>query len=156
MASEKDREEFYKIYKQTFERNKFEGKQKDLFENLMTKCKPISSLFFAEYEGRRIATAYVVYYGDRATYLYGASSNENRDVMAPYLLHWSIMKDAKENGYKSYDFWGIAPQTAKEHDWKGLTNFKKKFGGKEVALVGAYDHIIQKDLYEAFLQKHEL
>ena len=152
----KDRQEFYKIYKQTFERNKFEGKQKDLFEHLMTACKPISSLFFAEHEDKRIATAYVFYYGDRATYLYGASSNENRELMAPYLLHWEIMRDAKKKSYKTYDFWGIAPKKSKEHNWQGLTNFKKKFGGKEVALMGAYDHIIQKDLYEVFLQKHEL
>ena len=152
----KDREEFYKIYKQTFERNKFSGKEKELFENLMPNCKEISKLYFAEYNGERIATAYVIYYGARATYLYGASSNENREVMSPYLLHWEIMKDAKKEGFKIYDLWGIAPSTAKDHDWKGLTNFKKKFGGEEITFIGAYDYIIQKDLYEVFLQKHEL
>jgi len=155
-VSDKDRKRFFELYSQTFNRNEFEGKEEDLFINLMPNCKDISKLFFAEYEGKTLATAYVIYFGGRATYLYGASSNENREVMAPYLLHWEIMKDAKASGYKEYDFWGIAPESAPDHKWQGITSFKKKFGGTQPSFIGAYDYIIQKDLYEAFLGKHEL
>jgi len=148
--------EFFSLYDATFSRKGLDKKDLPFFENLIKSCEPISKLYFAEYEGKNLATELVIYYGDRATYLYGASSDENREMMAPYLMHWEVMKDAKKIGMKEYDLWGIAPPEAEEgHDWEGITDFKKKFGGKTVTLIGAYDYIIQKDLYEAFLKKHE-
>lgn len=148
--------DFFEIYDQTFSRKKLDKKDLPFFENLMMECKSIGKLYFAEYEGKRLATEFVIYYGERATYFYGASLNENREVMAPYLMHWEVMKEAKKAGFKEYDLWGIANPGDNEHEWIGITDFKKKFGGREVALIGAYDLVIKKDLYEAFLKKHEL
>ena len=76
--------------------------------------------------------------------------------MAPHALHWHIIQDAKKKGYREYDFWGIAKdETDTKHEWYGLSRFKKTFGGNYTSFVGAYDYIIQKDLYEAFIKKHE-
>jgi lipid II:glycine glycyltransferase (peptidoglycan interpeptide bridge formation enzyme) len=147
---------FFEIYDQTFSRKKLEKKDLPFFERLMGECKSIAKLYFAEYEGKKLATEFVIYYGNRATYLYGASLDESREVMAPYLMHWEVMKEAKKNGFKEYDLWGIATPGDEKHEWIGITDFKKKFGGREVALIGSYDLVIQKDLYEAFLKKHEL
>lgn len=56
-----------------------------------------------------LAAAIVTYFKDTATYYFGASSNQHRNVMAPYLLHWQAILDARTNGYKYYDFFGISP-----------------------------------------------
>jgi len=42
-----------------------------------------------------------------AIYLYGASSDEERNRMPNHLLQWRAMLWAKERGCAVYDFWGI-------------------------------------------------
>ena len=148
--------DFYEIYKKTFKRNKFEGKDINFFHNYFQCCNKFSKIFVAKVEDKILASAIVVCFGNRATYLYGASSNQMREYMAPHALHWHIIQDAKKKGYREYDFWGIAKdETDTKHEWYGLSRFKKTFGGNYTSFVGAYDYIIQKDLYEAFIKKHE-
>ncbi len=77
-----------------------------------------------------LAAALVVYFKDTAIYYFGASSNQHRNTMAPYLLHWKIIQDAKKQGYKTYDFFGIAPENEPNHPWSSVTEFKLKFGGQ--------------------------
>lgn len=148
---------FYKLYEQTFERNKFEGKGINFFEDYAKHCSEFSKLFIAQSENNILASAIIVYFGNRVTYFYGASSNTLKEYMAPYALHWHIIQDAKKQGYKEYDFWGIAKdETDSEHDWHGLTRFKKQFGGDQLNFIGAYDYVIQDNLYQEFIKKHEL
>lgn len=147
--------DFFRLYRKTCVRDKFEGKDKEMFLRLFEGMGRQAELFFAEAAGRRLATAIVMYYGGRATYLYGASDDEQRNYMAPYLLHWEIMMEAKRRGYREYDFWGVAPSLDKPHEWAGLTVFKKKFGGEQLDLVGAWDYVLQQDKYDAFVRKHE-
>lgn len=147
---------FYKIYRETFTRNKFEGKSLSFFETLVENTAPLLRLYIAEYNKKPIASALIIYFGDRATYLYGASRDKYREVMAPSALHWHIIKDAKTNGFTEYDWWGVArDEHDSEHDWHGLTRFKKQFGGEQRNWVGAYDYVMQKELYETFVAKHE-
>lgn len=67
----------------------------------------ILKLYVAEYEGRVIAANLVVFYGETCTYLHGASDDEYRNVMAPYLLQWQQIRDAKKTGCVRYDFGGV-------------------------------------------------
>ena len=70
---------------------------------------------------------------ETATYYYGASDIQYRKYMAPYLIHWHAIQDAKSVGITQYDLFGIAPPDEPKHPWHGITSFKKKFGGKGVA-----------------------
>jgi len=97
-----------------------------------------------------LASAIVSFYKNRATYLFGASSDEMRNVMAPYELHWKIIAEAKRRGCTEYDFFGIAPDDDKKHPWAGVTSFKKKFGGKQVDLLGSWDLILRSNEYRVF------
>ena len=147
---------FYKLYKTTFERNKFDGKNLDFFKTYLKYCGEFSKIFVAKVDKKVLSAAIIVYFGNRATYLYGASSSEMREYMAPNGLHWHIIKDAKQQGCTEYDFWGVAKNEDDEnHDWHGFTKFKKKFGGEQLDFIGAYDYVIQKDPYEEFIKKHE-
>lgn len=147
---------FHSLYKITFKRNKFEGKDINFFQNYIKNCGEFSKIFVAEVNNIILASAIIVYFGKRATYFYGASSNDMREYMAPNALHWHIIKDAKKNGYLEYDFWWIAKdENDLEHEWHWITKFKKKFGGNQLNFIWAYDYIIQKDLYEKFIKKYE-
>jgi len=85
--------------------------------------------------GVPVAAAFNIYFGGTATYLFGASSDEYRNLMAPHLLQWKMILDAKTRGYKYYDFWGINPRDEKSPNyyprWEGFSRFKRGFVEKE-------------------------
>lgn len=89
-----------------------------------------------------LASIFVVRWGEAATYLYGASSGRFRNLMAPYLIQWEAILDAKIKGCKYYDFWGVD-----ERKWSGVTRFKKGFGGEEIEYVGSWDHVFKSGWY---------
>lgn len=104
-----------------------------------------ASVYFAEKEinGQAVilSAAIMVFYNQQAVYLHGASDYDYRRDMAPYLMQWQAIKDAKTRGCRSYDFWGIAPATsALAKKWAGITRFKQGFGGLEVKYDGAFDY----------------
>jgi len=141
----KDVESYYKILEQTLARDKFSGHKKDFYEKMLEilGSHHHAKMYLAEYEKEIIAGMILTYYKDTAIYYYGASSNKNREVMAPYLLQWTAIKDAKERGFKHYDFLGIAPPDAKNHPWAGVTDFKLKFGGRTVEYVKAREFVFK-------------
>ncbi len=96
------------------------------------------SVYSAMYGGTIIATGMMVDFGKTRTYLFGGSSNEHRNTMAPYLLHYTAMADAKKIGLTDYDFDGLETSTGKE---AGFARFKLGFGGSAVEYSGAYDII---------------
>ena len=112
-----------------------------------------NELFFAEYGGTALAVALVNFYRDAtsqeggiATYLHGGSSRERRGVMAPYLLQWRIMQEARRRGCNLYDLWGID-----EKKWPGLTRFKKGFGGNAVRVGASVDIVCRPLLYKVYM-----
>jgi peptidoglycan pentaglycine glycine transferase (the first glycine) len=112
---------------------------------------PRAHFFFAELAGRRLACALVIRFGERATYLYGGSLDEQRDVMAPHLLHHEIMNRMAAAGCTCYDLWGTAPPGKPEHDWAGISAFKRKFGGTDIAHVPTLDYIYDHAAYAGFV-----
>lgn len=86
------------------------------------------------------------------TYLHGASSREDREYMAPFLVHWRAMQDAKAQGLKAYDWWGIAPEGADSpHPWAGISRFKQGFPGERLSYVVAREIPLRPLWYAAYL-----
>jgi len=96
-------------------------------------------LYVARHGGERLAAAVVLFRGEEATYLYGASSNDRRNLMAPYALQWRAMRDAKEAGCLRYDLFGIPPDENPDHPMAGLYRFKTGFGGAILHRPGSWD-----------------
>ena len=112
----------------------------------------------AEHGDMVLAANMEVMFGDTATYLYGASSSEERQLMAPYAIHWSAIQDAKRDGYRLYDMWGANPPFKAMYyykpSWDGISRFKKNWGGRSINLVGTWDLPFNRFLYRlAFLNK---
>lgn len=116
---------FYQILSETAKRDGFSLHPKAHYEKLLDQNHPDfkTALWVAKHENEVLAGNIVIYWNNTATYLHGASSNHKRNLMAPYLLHWETILDAKKQGCVAYDFWGID-----EKKWPGLTAFKRHFG----------------------------
>ena len=123
--------------------------------------KGLGEILVAEYEGKPLAALFVARNGDRAYYLYGASTDEERNRMPTYLLQWEAMKWAKARGCEEYDLWGVPDedeptleaQFESRHDglW-GVYRFKRGFGGKLKRAAQAMDRVYNPLLYWAYLK----
>lgn len=144
-----DREIFIDLLGKTSVRDRFIPHSKEYYRDLLRQS--FAQLFLAEREGVVLAANMVIFWGKSAIYLHGASNYEERRYMAPYLLQWESMQEAKKRGYKEYDLWGVDVKK-----WPGLTRFKRGFGGKNVSHIGAYDYVYKKFLYIGYLLKQKL
>lgn len=142
-------EEFWHLLQETAERDKFDIHESSYYKKILeTRSENFSNeLFFAEYKGKVLAAVLINFYKPLAvaTYLHGASTREHKEVMAPHLLHWSIIKEAKKRGLNYYDFWGID-----EVKWPGVTRFKLGFGGDVVEYPPAVDIIYRPVWYRVY------
>jgi lipid II:glycine glycyltransferase (peptidoglycan interpeptide bridge formation enzyme) len=125
----------------------------EMFNNIPEK---MMQLYVATYNDEVIATNIVSFYNDTSTYLHGATSDKYRNVMAPFLLQWQVILDAKQKGCKWYDFGGVFSDT--DDDGKrGITRFKKSFSPKTEIFrtEGSYDIILSELKYKTYkiLQK---
>jgi peptidoglycan pentaglycine glycine transferase (the first glycine) len=144
--------DFLSIYQETMARHALGGNSQGYFHELITRLAAFQcgSVFFAEYQGMRVATALVVYFGPRATYFFGGSRAAHRNVMAPYLMHFEIMKKAKALGCEWYDMYGIAPNNQADHRWAKISSFKRKLGGRDFNFVPTMDYIFDPISYQQY------
>lgn len=123
--------------------------------------KQMGEILVAEYEGKPLAALFVARNGRCAYYLYGASTDEERNRMPTYLLQWEAMKWARACGCEEYDLWGVPDEEEatleanfeSRHDglW-GVYRFKRGFGGDLKRAAQAMDRVYNPLLYWAYLQ----
>ena len=104
-------------------------------------------LLFAVIDGLPVATVIAARFGEEAQYMYGASSTRHRAHGAGFFLQYEAMRWARERGCRRYDLWGIPakdpPSTedaggerlagTRGDDWRGLYEFKVRFGGEIIS-----------------------
>ncbi len=151
-GDKKSFDEFYEIMRKTGERDEFGIHPKFFYAELLKTFGDDAILFLAKVPYSKVlAGIIVVFYKGTATYYYGASDHKYRNLMAPYSLQWEAIREAKRRGMKHYDFLGISPSHEKNHSWSGVTEFKKKFGGREVNYPPAFDIVFKPLLYKILL-----
>lgn len=114
-------------------------------------AQPFATLYLVHHEKEVIAAGLV--FDDKTTRynLQGAQSDQGRKLHATGILTIQLIKDAKKQGLKTFDFWGIAPEGAPEnHPWAGFTNFKKTFAGYQKNHAGTYDIVINPAKYRLY------
>lgn len=127
-------------------------------------------LYVAEYKNEVIAANIMVFYGKTAIYLHGASDDKYKNLMAPHLLQWQAIKDAKEMGYEKYDMGGIKTRMTNDkfpmtnqvqmsnikcqkklqaNSWQGITRFKTGFSPntKPTEFPGSHDIVLDSKKY---------
>ncbi|MBP9814462.1 peptidoglycan bridge formation glycyltransferase FemA/FemB family protein [Candidatus Woesebacteria bacterium] len=129
--------EFFDLYKATSTRHGFVPHHGIAEEFEVYAKKQQAVLYIGKHEGKTLAAAIILYYGNQAIYHHGASISSH--VPASTLVQWEAIKDAKKRGMNVYNFWGIAPENSPKHPWRGITLFKKGFGGRDIEYIHAHD-----------------
>jgi lipid II:glycine glycyltransferase (peptidoglycan interpeptide bridge formation enzyme) len=145
---EKYFEIFYELMLGTAKRNGFSLHKKDYYENIFKNLSQKNSyLIIAKYGEKILVVDVIIVFGKIVNYVFGCSSNEERDRLPTYSAQWKAICYAKEIKCDYYNFGGIATENKIYKGWDGLTFFKKKFGGKEVEHSIFFDIIINHPFY---------
>jgi peptidoglycan pentaglycine glycine transferase (the first glycine) len=132
-----DIDKFVQLYEETMKRQGFVGHKGIREEYEVFHKNDMCDLFLAEYQGKTMAGALIIYFGQQAIYHHGASIASK--IPASYILQWQVILEAKKRSLQIYNFWGIAPSNKPNHPWQGITLFKKGFGGREIEFIHAQD-----------------
>ena len=149
IADEAGLDDFSALMIETGVRDNFVTRPRSYFAKMLENLGGHARLYMAYHEGTAVAGTLAIRYGDKVWYLYGASSNEHRNLMPNYLLQWNMIRWAIESGCRIYDFRGVSGDLSEDNPLYGLYRFKKGFGGDFCEFVGEYDYIPDPVAYRA-------
>ncbi len=143
-ASDEMVDTMYKLMQDTQGRAGFFLRPKEAFGaywQSMAKAG-LGQFFVAVHEGDILAAEYAFHFGDKSYYKEGGSTGAKRNLMAPYLLQYEVMRWARERGAKEYDLIAVPPkdQLTPEHHMYGLYQFKSGFNQDITQFIGCWEY----------------
>ncbi|MEX1021423.1 MAG: peptidoglycan bridge formation glycyltransferase FemA/FemB family protein [Litorilinea sp.] len=100
-----------------------------------------------------VAGIFLMRYGKRAWYFYGASSERRRRDMPNYLLQWEALRWSLAQGCTVYDWWGAPTDPEDPADsMQGVWQFKQGFGAELQPHIGAWDFPVYPPAYALFTE----
>lgn len=153
---------FHELYKITADRDGFRPYSLSYLQKLWDNLAPagMAKLFLTRYRDQWLSGSICFTIGDKAWYVFGASSNEHRNVMPNYAMQWAMIAWAKELDCRWYDFRGVSPRRRQEGEaaadleqedhLQGLNRFKEGFSPRYVEYIGEWDLVYNKAAYWAF------
>jgi peptidoglycan pentaglycine glycine transferase (the first glycine) len=149
-----DVDTFYRLYQETSARDGFFIHQQRHYADILRLygARDAAVLLLAEYEGTPIAGLVAVKCGPVTTYMFGASSNLERNRMPNHLLQWTAIRWAKARGCTLYDFRAIAEVLDAKEDLYSLYTFKQGFGGYSTLALETHDKPYNAPIYWAYLR----
>ena len=151
--SDKGFEDYWKLMQETTKRQGFYAHTKSYHHKMWNQMKEsgMGHLFKAVFEDKVLTTWILFSLNDVLYYPYGASSSENREVMASNLMMWEVIKFGKKLKCKLLDMWGsLGPEPDEKDPWYGFHRFKQGYGPELVEFVGTYDLVIDPMLYKVY------
>ncbi len=157
---------FNALMAETARRDNFDVHTAAYYNAAFALLAPHNAVFLlAEYNEQPVAAIVVCVVGHMAWYLWGASSDRERNRMPNHALQWAGMRWARSRGATIYDLWGIPDalgqiaQGLRDGDGSGtpvdempldvealpgdglwgVYRFKQGFGGNVVRMIGAWD-----------------
>lgn len=128
-----------KLLSETTERDDFAHNSHEYYVSFLRNITDANAwgMVFASYEWKVIAAWVFIFHHGTALYYYGASTSdpEMRKHMAPYLIQWEGIREAKLRGCHTYDFLWVCLPDDTTHHLAWVSSFKEKFGWK-IILVG--------------------
>jgi lipid II:glycine glycyltransferase (peptidoglycan interpeptide bridge formation enzyme) len=136
-----DIDAFYRLYAETAKRDKFFIHPREHYAKILRLYgeREAAVLLLAEYEDKPIAGLIAVRCGPVTTYMFGASSNTERNRMPNHLLQWTAIRWAKARGCSLYDFRAIAEVLDPREDLYSLFTYKQGFGGYSTLSLPTHD-----------------
>jgi len=154
-AGEEGFEAFIALTEATYKRHKIRSHAKDHYRAILDCLNgegdaPRAFIAMAKLDEEVLAANLMIDWNGTRTYLHGASSDNNKQLMAPYLLHWKLLQNASFKETFAYDWWGVAPESAVDHPWAGVTRFKQGFGGEMVEMPQTVDVVVNPFWYGVY------
>lgn len=167
-GGEADLPAFYELMQRTGRRDGFALHSQAYYRQFLAQLGERAALLLACHQDKVLAGIAVTALGRQAIYMYGASSDEGRNLMPNHFLQWEAMQWAKAQGCTEYDLWGIpddagrmpaegaeggepgldsALPAAGGSELSGVHRFKSGFGGEVRRTVGAWDYVYSAPLY---------
>lgn len=146
---------FHELYVESAHRDNFMPRPKSYFEAMTrsfdTDEGPISARFYeAHVDGDVLASALMIRFGRTFSYLYGGSTERNRDARASNALQWRAMRDAAAAGCEAYDLRGFNTSLGATSPLTGLLLFKLGEGADVVEMVGERELVLSRFWHFAF------
>lgn len=144
-------EQFYRLYEIMSKRQGITYRPYEYFERMANAYGSFVRIYLAKHENDIIATGFALSYGDKTWYVYGGSADEKRNLMAPYLVQWEMIKWGLEQGKDRYDFGGVFELDNSD----GLYRFKKGFCYEDdyTEYLGEIDLVLDEEGYNTFTNK---
>lgn len=122
--SEEDLKKFTELSYITAERDKITLRDYDYYKKMLDAFDENHlRIYLAEHEGEVLSGAIALNYGGKLFYIYGASSNNKRNLMPNYLMQQEMIRWGIETGCSNYDFGGVFDLSKSN----GLFRFKEGF-----------------------------
>lgn len=98
---------------------------------------------------QKVLVAWILFlFHDTLYYPYGASSSQQRELMASNLMMWEAIRFGKNQKAKMFDLWGaLGPSPNSKDPWYGFHRFKEGYSPKLVEFLGSYDLVVKPQLY---------
>ena len=124
-------------------------KQKEKEERLIKLQKILDEINSIEEEEITLASIITVKYKDMVWTVHGGNDSRLMSLNANYLLYYTIIQDAHDEGRKVIDLFGTCgvANPSKDNPIYGIHNFKKRLGGEYTEFIGEFDLIINKPMY---------
>lgn len=145
---------FYNLLKTVSEKNKFPIYSYKLMKTIweVLSEKNMCRIFITEYNGVFLSGAFLLLAGEKCIYQWGGSIRSELKINPNQFMHWEIIKWLKNNHYTSYDFQGVKEDVEKGDPLWGIYLFKRGFSGDYVKLIGEYDLVVSKLLYNLIIR----
>ena len=163
IVQEKNAEIFWPLLQETYKRDKIKSHSEKYYKDFidLPECSQLTAYF----ENTPLASLLLITSGKTSVYVHGASSNQNRNLMAPYLLQWEALQFARTLGATKYDLGGVAKpvesdaseaETFFTSTWdkndklSGVTRFKAGFNGTIKHYAPACDVVFDSLKYTVY------
>jgi len=107
----------------------------------------LSRLYLVEKDNKLVSASMVFTYGNEAIYMYGASDYEARRDMPNHLREWVSMLDARKEGRRYFDLWGV---TMRNDPDGGIKRYKLGYCENVLNMAGTFDWAAKPFKYFAF------
>ncbi len=151
-SGDADFDAYYDLLKVTSERDDFFIHNKDYHKEILRHfaSKEDAVLYLAEHEGEAIAAKMLIRFGDWCWDMFGASSNQKRNLKPTYLLQYRCFLWAKSRGCSYFDFRTIPEVLEPGEEMWGVYEYKKGFGGFSRLNMPTQDYVYRPFIYNGW------
>jgi len=140
-------------FQETTRRQKFYAHDREYHAKMWQTLQPtgMAHLLKATWQNQILVTWILFVFHDTLYYPYGASSSQNREVMASNLIMWEAIRFGKHLSLKTFDLWGsLGPNADHKDPWSGFHRFKEGYGPTLIEFVGSFDYVLDRPKYHLY------